>query len=67
MSMLLFLTRSTMLEYIYNQHSIAYDPILLVKKRDYNGPTRRGHNISKIYKKFEFKKIKNIKSRGGHD
>ena len=24
--------RSTMLEYIYNQHSIAYDPILRVRK-----------------------------------
>ena len=26
--------RSTMLEYIYNGHSIAYDPISRVRKRD---------------------------------
>ena len=32
--MLFGFRRNAMLEYIYNGHSIAYDPISLVKKRD---------------------------------
>ena len=33
-SMLFVLKRTTMLEYIYHGHSMAYDPILPVSNRD---------------------------------